>query len=126
MDSGWAHDTVTTIYAIHSLMMMSHLGSFPVGFIEARVELSHVVSMDPYNSIILSLQNLHIGSIMEPTHKKIENIDQRLIIQPLRGGNLLYITQMNNSCMIQMTKPHFYIKESKGSQYNQVDLTIII
>jgi len=50
-----------------------------------------------------------IPNVMKPTHKKIEKIDQRLRIQPLRGGNLLYITQMNNSWMIQMTKPPFYI-----------------
>ena len=28
----------------------------------------------------------------EPTQEKIEKIDQRLRIQPLRGGNFLYIT----------------------------------
>ena len=38
--------------------------------------------------------------------------------QPLRGGNLLYITHMKNYWMIQLTRP-FYILESKGSQYNQ-------
>jgi len=32
----------------------------------------------------------------EPAHKKREKIDQQLQNQPLRGGNLLYITQMNN------------------------------
>jgi len=47
--------------------------------------------------------------VRKPTHKKTEKIDQRLRIWPLRGGNLLYITQMNNSWMIQMTKPPFYI-----------------
>jgi len=47
--------------------------------------------------------------VMKPAHKMIEKIDQRLRIQPLRGGNLLYITEMNNSWMIQMTKPPFYI-----------------
>jgi len=31
-------------------------------------------------------------SVMKPAQEKIENIDQRLRIQPLRGGNLLYIT----------------------------------
>jgi len=36
-------------------------------------------------------------TVMKPTHKKIEKIDQRLRNKPLRGGNLLYITQMNNS-----------------------------
>jgi len=46
---------------------------------------------------------------MKPAQEKIENIDQRLRIQPLRGGNLLYITYMNNCWMIQMTKPPFYI-----------------
>ena len=46
---------------------------------------------------------------MKPAHKKIEKIDRRLRIQPLLGGNLLYITQMNDSLMIQMTKPPFYI-----------------
>ena len=46
---------------------------------------------------------------MKLAHKKIENIYQRLRIQPLRGGNLLYITQMNDSLIIQMKKPPFYI-----------------
>ena len=49
------------------------------------------------------------GHVRKPTHKKIEKIDQCLRIQPLRGGNLHYITKMNNSWMIQMTKPPFYI-----------------
>jgi len=30
--------------------------------------------------------------VMNPAQEKIEKIDQRLRIQPLRGGNLLYIT----------------------------------
>ena len=47
--------------------------------------------------------------VMKPTHKKIENKYQCLRNWPLRGGNLLYITQVNNSWMIQMTKPPFYI-----------------
>jgi len=34
---------------------------------------------------------------MKPANKKIEKIDQRLRNKPLQGGNLLYITQMNNS-----------------------------
>jgi len=38
-----------------------------------------------------------------------EKIDQRLKIQHLRGGNLLYITEMNDSLMIQTTKPPFFI-----------------
>ena len=59
------------------------------------------------------------GYVMEPAHKKIENIDQRLQNQLLQGGNLLYITQMNNSWIIQMTKSPFYIYQSKGSQCNQ-------
>jgi len=46
---------------------------------------------------------------MKPTDKKIAKIDQHLRNQPLRGGNLLYITQMKNSWMIQMTRPPFYI-----------------
>ena len=50
-----------------------------------------------------------VVSVTKPTHRKIEKIDQRLRIQPLRGGNLLYITKMNNSLMIQMTLPPFYI-----------------
>ena len=33
-----------------------------------------------------------IPNVMKPAQEKIEKIDQRLIIQPLRGGNLLYIT----------------------------------
>jgi len=47
--------------------------------------------------------------VMQPAHKIEEKIDQRLQNQPLQGGNLLYITQMNNSSMIQMTRPAFYI-----------------
>ena len=46
---------------------------------------------------------------MKPAQEKIEKIDQRLRIQPLRGGNLLYIIEMNNSWMIQMKRPPFYI-----------------
>ena len=46
---------------------------------------------------------------MKPAHKKIEKIDQRVRIQRLQGGNLLYTTQMNDSLMIQMTKPRLYI-----------------
>jgi len=30
--------------------------------------------------------------VMKPAQQKIEKIDQRLRIQPLQGGNLLYIT----------------------------------
>ena len=33
-----------------------------------------------------------IPNVMKPAQEKIEKIDQRLRIQPLRGGNLLYIT----------------------------------
>ena len=33
-----------------------------------------------------------IPNVMKPAQEKIEKIDQRLKIQPLRGGNLLYIT----------------------------------
>ena len=33
-----------------------------------------------------------IATVMKPAHKKIEKRDPRLIIQPLRGGNLIYIT----------------------------------
>ena len=39
--------------------------------------------------------------VMKPAHKKIEKRDKQLSIQPLRGGNLLYI--------IQMKIPPFYI-----------------
>ena len=67
-----------------------------------------------------------IPNVMKPAHKRIEKIDQCLRIQPLRGDNLLYITQMNDSLTIQMTKPPFCIQESKESQYNPADLTIII
>jgi len=45
---------------------------------------------------------------MQPSHKIEENIDKQFQNKPIRGGNLLYITQMNNSWMIQMTKPPFY------------------
>jgi len=43
------------------------------------------------------------------THKIDEKRDQRLQNQRLRGGNLLYITLMNNYWMIEMKKPPFYI-----------------
>jgi len=46
---------------------------------------------------------------MKPNRKNIEKIDQHFSNKPIRGGNLLYITQMNNSWMIQMIKPPFYI-----------------
>ena len=46
---------------------------------------------------------------MQPAHKIEEKIDQRIQNQPLRGGNLLYIIQMNDSLVIQMTRPPFYI-----------------
>ena len=56
-----------------------------------------------------------IPNVMKPAQEKIEKIYQCLRIQPLRGGNLLYITWTNNSWMIQMKRPPFYIYESKGS-----------
>jgi len=65
--------------------------------------LGHVVSKE---GIVVDSKKI---SVMKPAHKEIEKIDQCLRIQPLRGGNLLYITQMNDSLMIQMTKPPFYI-----------------
>jgi len=33
-----------------------------------------------------------VQTVMKPAQEKIEKIDQCLRIQPLRGGNLLYIT----------------------------------
>ena len=50
-----------------------------------------------------------IPNFMKPTHKIEEKIYQHLQNKPPRGGNLLYITQMNNSWMIQMTNPPFYL-----------------
>ena len=38
-----------------------------------------------------------IPNVMKPTQKIEEEIDQRLQNKSLRGGNLFYITQMNNS-----------------------------
>jgi len=46
---------------------------------------------------------------MKPAHKNIEKIDKCLRNKPLQGGNLVYITQMNNYEIIQMKKPPFYI-----------------
>jgi len=37
-------------------------------------------------------ERIIIVNVMNPAQEKIEKIDQRLRIQPLRGGNLLYIT----------------------------------
>jgi len=45
--------------------------------------------MDQAFSLWGSPYHLLLGNRLK---KKIEKIDQRLIIQPLRGGNLLYIT----------------------------------
>jgi len=42
-------------------------------------------------------QTISKATVMKLAHKKIEKIDQRLRNKPLRGGNLLYFTQMNNS-----------------------------
>ena len=50
-----------------------------------------------------------IPNVMKPAHKKIEKIDHRVQNQPLQGGNLLYITQMNNPWMTQITRPPLYI-----------------
>ena len=49
------------------------------------------------------------SNVMKPAHKTIEKRDKCLRNKPLRGGNPLYITQMNNSPMIQMKRPPFYI-----------------
>ena len=57
----------------------------------------------------LNSDKVKIWGIMKPAHKKIEKMDKRLQNKPLRGGNLLYITQMNNSWMIQMKRHPFYI-----------------
>ena len=51
----------------------------------------------------------YIHSVMKPNPKIEERRVQCLRNQPLRGGNLLYITKMKNSRMIQMKKPPFYI-----------------
>ena len=59
-----------------------------------------------------------IPNVMKPTQKIEEKRDQCLINQPLREGNLQYITWMNNSRMIEMKKPPFYIEESMGPQCN--------
>ena len=50
------------------------------------------------NSMMTCLEQRNPGiqssdtKFYEPAQEKIEKIDQRLRIQPLRGGNLLYIT----------------------------------
>ena len=38
------------------------------------------------------MATLYLEPVMKPAQEKIEKIYQRLRIQPLRGGNLLYIT----------------------------------
>ena len=48
-------------------------------------------------------------NVMKLAHKKIEKRVEHLRIQHLQGANLLYITQMNNSWMIQMKRPPLYI-----------------
>jgi len=64
---------------------------------------------------------------MKPAHKKIEKRDKRLRIQPPRGGHLLYTTQMDNSWMIQMTRPPLYIYRSlRGHNIIGADITIIM
>jgi len=64
---------------------------------------------------------------MRASHKKIEKKDQRLRNQPLRGGNLLYITQMNNSWMIQTKNKFLSIYRSlRGHNVIKANITIII
>ena len=43
-------------------------------------------------SITSYLRENYKVNVMKPAQEKIEKIDQRLRIQPLRGGNLVYIT----------------------------------
>jgi len=43
------------------------------------------------------MYGMYIILFMQPARKIEEKIDQWLQNQPLRGGNLIYITQMNNS-----------------------------
>jgi len=40
----------------------------------------------------ISLIKIYSGLCYEPAQENIEKIDQCLRIQPLRGGNLLYVT----------------------------------
>ena len=49
-------------------------------------------SMHFLNERINTLNKEFQVYVMKPAQEKIEKIDQRLKIQPLRGGNLLYIT----------------------------------
>jgi len=56
----------------------------------------------------LSLESKYlIPNVMKPARKKIEMIDQHVRIQSVRGGNLLYIKEMNDSSIIQMEKTSF-------------------
>ena len=45
-----------------------------------------------WNSETLESKAL-LPNVMKPAQEKMEKIDQRLRIQPLQGGNLLYINE---------------------------------
>ena len=57
----------------------------------------------------MKTKNNHQENVVKPAPKIEEKKYQHLINKPLQGGNLQYITKMNNSWMIQFTKPPFYI-----------------
>jgi len=75
----------------------------------------------PFNIIL----HLFILNVMQPSHKIEEKIGQRLQNQHLRGGNLLYITKMNNSWVIQMTRPLSIYRSLRGHNIIRADITII-
>ena len=55
-----------------------------------NMTLKYIINLA--EKMVLAL-TISIGlAVMKPAQEKIEKIDQRLRIQPLRGGNLLYIT----------------------------------
>ena len=53
---------------------------------------NELLTLDPNNFSSIEYFLSKFMTVMKPTQEKIEKIDQRLRIQPLRGGNLLYIT----------------------------------
>ena len=100
MSTTYVKQTWTYIY-----LMPSYI--YPPKFCEELFALFHIIHTHNIEGLERNFNALFI--VMKLAHKKIEKKDQRLRNQPLRGGNLLYITQMNNSSMIQMKRPPLYI-----------------
>ena len=113
----------TTFMCLMNIVLCHYLDKFFIMFIDdilvySKNEEEHVEHLavvlrllrehQLYAKLIkFSFFQIEVHYVMQPTHKKIKIIYQRLKKYPLGGGNLLYITQMNDSWMIQMDRTYF-------------------